>query len=173
MWTQFARPLLAAYAKTEGYDAALHQEVHDKLKDIIWNTGKPHSFRCEFKWILTRVRYFEIVPTWEIERVRDDTIKYWSEILTFRTELLTTYKVPAAGIYSPATLTEMTEKKDRIISLLTRWASADDSVYDADGELHRNYLRQSTADQSRDANEIYYWYFNMAYQQFKWKAGAP
>jgi len=173
MWYKFARPLLDAYAKTEGYDVKLHQEVHDRLKDIIWNTGKPHSFRCEFKWILTRVRYFEIIPTWEIERVRDDTNRYWTNIVNFRKELLTTYKVPDTGIYSQQTFNEMKDRKDRITDLLTRWAAADDSVYDADGELHRNYLRQSTADRSRDANEIYYWYFNMAYQQFSWKAGAP
>jgi hypothetical protein len=119
------------------------------------------------------VRYFEIIPTWELQRIHDDTDRYWNNIVNFRKELITTYKVPQTGIYDQATLLQMTDKKDRIRDLLARWAAADDTIYDSDGELHKKYLRQSTLDRSREANEIYYWYFNMAYQQFAWKTNAP
>lgn len=80
MWNDFALALLKEYKNHESYNEQVYTEVYEVTKDAIYRTGKPHSFRCEFKWLMTRVRYFELIPNWEIERVKDDTEKYFAEI---------------------------------------------------------------------------------------------
>lgn len=49
--------------------------------------------------------------------------------------------VDAEGIYSEKTRKDMEKNKDEIVDFLNRWAMGDKSVFDADGELHRRYLR--------------------------------
>lgn len=173
MWNKFLLPLLEAYKEHPSYDKETYDQAYKILIDSVYRTGSPHSYRCEFIWILTRVRYFEIIPTWEIERVRDDANSYFEGILEFRHTLVTEHKVEAKGIYSVQKLDEMKAKKARIVEFLDNWSRADPKVFDKDGELHRRVIRSHTFDLSKEANEIYYWYFNMAFKQFKWKEGRP
>lgn len=77
MWFDFLVPLLEAYEKSDDYNKNVHEKAFRGLEDAVYATGKPHSFRCEYLWICTRVRYFEIVPTWEITRVARDTETQW------------------------------------------------------------------------------------------------
>lgn len=65
MWFKFFLPIVEEYGKLtdkkENYETK-----HELLKDMVYNTGHPHSFRCEFVFLRTRVRYFEIIPNWEL-----------------------------------------------------------------------------------------------------------
>jgi len=170
MWFEFAVPLLEAYEKSDGADKDLHDAVFHKLKNLIYNTGKAHSFRCEWIWILTRVRIFEIIPAWEITRVADDTNANWNSIVEFRNAMLD-YGVEKKGLYSDATFDEMEAKKDRIHDFLQNWAEGDDSVFDKDQEGHRSTLKGLTKELSEEAIAVYNWYFDMAYQEMEWKDG--
>lgn len=173
MWHNFALPLLKQYQKSQHYDEDVHSEVFRHVKDAIFREGDYHSFKCEFKWFLNRVRYFELIPNWEINRVADDAEKYFKEITDFRTKMIEDFGVEATGVYAIEHVKEMEKKKDLIVDFLTRWEKADPSVYDADREKHRRTIRGSTGDLSKDAMDVYNWYFAMAYAQFKWKEGKP
>lgn len=173
MWKDFALKLLRAYKKSDSYDEKVYEEVFQTCHEAIYKKGHPQSIRLEFIWFLTRVRYFELIPNWEIARVRDDTNTYFAQIEEFRNTLVQQHGVKAKGIYSDEKLSEMQAKKAAIVDFLQNWENADDSVYDQDGEKHRRVIRAETRDLSREANRIYNWYFNMAYKQFKWKEGRP
>lgn len=118
MWLRFLKPLLEAYKDHPDFDQDTYDEAYQVLIDSVYSTGAPHSYRCEFIWILTRVRYFEIIPTWEIERVRDDANEYFDGIVEFRHTLVTEHHVPAEGLYSVETLDEMKAKKHRLVTFL-------------------------------------------------------
>lgn len=107
MWKKFLLPLLEAYKDHPEFNKETHDEAFEILIDSVYRTGSPHSYRCEFIWVITRVRYFEIIPTWEIERVRDDTNAYFDSILQFRSTLINDHKIKPEGLYSFAKLDEM------------------------------------------------------------------
>jgi hypothetical protein len=66
MWNDFFRPLIESYKDHPEYNEDLFDEIFAEVFESVWAVGKRHSFRCEFIFIRTRVRYFEIIPTWEI-----------------------------------------------------------------------------------------------------------
>jgi hypothetical protein len=66
MWEKFFKPLLGAYKHHPDFSQDLYDEVYLSIYDSTHALGGPHSFRCEFIWLRTRVRYFELLPTWEI-----------------------------------------------------------------------------------------------------------
>lgn len=173
MWTKFLLPLVTAYKKRADFDQALYDESYQVFIDATYKTGEPHSFRCTYIWIRTRVRYFEIIPTWELSRIAEDTEKYFMNIENFREELLTKYGVEATGLYSEEKLNEMRAYKDEQVKFLRAWALGSDEIFDQDGELHRKTLRGLTYSIAMNAKKVENWYFMMAFNQFVWKDGHP
>jgi hypothetical protein len=101
MWFDFFLPILQEYENQPHFNQDIYDRAYKNLIESVYELGAPHSFRCEFIWIRTRVRYFEIIPTWEIERVRDDTIREFNKIVEFRNAIVAEpYNIPAEGIYS-------------------------------------------------------------------------
>ena len=80
MWYGFFEPLLEAYKASDAYDVDTYNSAFNDVWESVMALGEPHSFRCEFIWIITRVRYFEIIPTWELQRIHDDTQTHWDDI---------------------------------------------------------------------------------------------
>jgi hypothetical protein len=173
MWLEFAKPLLEQYKKHSSYNEDTYAAAEKDLFESIYATGAPHSFRCVYIWIRTRVRYFEIVPTWEIERISRDVQTYWNQIEDFRNALVNEWGVEATGIYSDEKLAEMKQYAEEEKAFLILWAAGDDAVFDEDGELHRKKLKAWTGDLARKAKKVENWYFMMAFKQFVWKEGHP
>lgn len=173
MWLEFAKPILDQYKKHSSYKEDVYAAAEKDLYESIYATGAPHSFRCIYIWIRTRVRYFEIVPKWEIERIADDVRIEWDKIEAFRNELINDYGVEPTGIYSEEKLAEMRGYAEEEIAFLRLWAAGDDEVFDEDGELHRKKLKKWTSELARKAKKVENWYFMMAFKQFKWKEGRP
>jgi hypothetical protein len=159
MWYEFFEPLLHDYQSSDGYDVEVHNAAFNDIWDSVMALGEPHSFRCEFIWIITRVRYFEIVPTWELQRIHDDTQDKWEEIKDHRQQLIDFGR--DGDLFSEETLIDMKRRKDNIREFLGKWINAEDEVFDADGELHRNTLRRLTKEHADEAFEIYKWHFQM------------
>ena len=173
MWFDFFLPLLQEYENHADFDQDVYGRAYSDIKESVYELGGPHSFRCEFLWVQKRVRYFELIPTWEIERVHDDTIREFEKIVEFRNALVAEpYNVAAEGIYSEEHMQNMRENKNEIVQFLSNWVSGID-VVDDDEELHRKKLRTLTYDMSRKANEVTNWHFMMAFKQFDWKADHP
>lgn len=159
MWELFFLPIVQAYKRLPQYDEDVYNSAYKVFHEATYQTGEPHSFRCVFIWLRTRVRYFEIIPTWEIERIADNTRDYFIKIEEFRTELTTKYNVPATGIYSEEKLQDMRLLRDEQIAFLRAWALGADEVFDQDGELHRKTLRGLTSEIAIKAKTIENWYF--------------
>jgi len=100
MWEEFLTPIIDAYHSLENHSEKNHDDSKQLLFEAVMATGKPHSFRCEFVFLRTRVRYFELIPSWELERIADDSEKYFSNIVAFRNELITGYGIEPKGRYS-------------------------------------------------------------------------
>lgn len=169
IWTDFFEPRLNWYAEQEGHDASLLEEAKQTIWDSIMALGGPHSFRCEFIWLITRVRYFEIVPTWELARIKKDIQDNWDVIVANRQELLDFGNLQAEGIYSEETLQEFEANKDKTIQFMQDWIDAKDNVWDGDGELHRLKLRSLTQKFADFSQEIYQWHFKMGCQAIEKK----
>lgn len=118
------------------------------------------------------MRYFELIPNWEIHRVEDDIKKHFADIEVFRQKLLD-FGVEPKGIYSVDTLQEMRDKRDSLTEFLENWRLARDSVYDHGAERQRNTLRELTSNAEDNATEIYKWHWKMAWRNFEWKDGKP
>jgi hypothetical protein len=173
MWKDFFRPILRAYKKSDDFDQALYDEVYEAVYSQVYGKGEFQSFRLEFQFIRTRVRYFEIIPNWEIERVRDEAEEDFKIIVDFRNKLVNELGVEPTGMYSDETLAEMTKKKDELKHILGAWARGSDEVYDAGSERKRNTLRKATSTGYQDASAIYQWHWGMAWDQMEWKEGKP
>jgi hypothetical protein len=173
MWEDFFKPMLAEYKEHADFNQETYDSAYKNILESIWAHGPAHSFRCEWIWMRTRVRYFEIVPTWELERIADDTQDEWDALVSFRNTLVNEHGIPAEGIYADDYMNKMEELKNRIIAFMNKYAKADGEIYDTNGELHRLKLKDTLFDRATDAREIYQWHYLMAKKQLKWKEGRP
>lgn len=64
--------------------AALHNLWYTKVADAMVGSGEHHSFRGEWSYLRERVRYFEIIPRWELARIKDDVGRFFEAITAFR-----------------------------------------------------------------------------------------
>lgn len=173
MWEDFFEPLLEQYKKSENFNQATYDEVRKVVGNTVYEKGEFQSFYLEWKFIRTRVRYFELIPNWEIERVRDDVKEHFVEVEAFRNQLVNELGVSPTGIYSEATLNEMRDRKDKLVLFLNNWVMGKDVVYDHGAERQRNTLRALTAEAEDEATEIYKWHWKMAWRNWEWKEGMP
>jgi len=100
MWKEFFYPLLKEFKDHKDFTQEKYDSAYELIKNEVWNTGKAHSFRCEWKFIKDRVRYYELLPTWEIKRIHEDAESEFTKIVEFRQELLKDHSVKPTGIYS-------------------------------------------------------------------------
>jgi hypothetical protein len=173
MWKDFMEPMLNAWDSLPNHDAALASQIRTDLYNLVMLEGQPHSYRLEWIFLRTRVRYFEIIPNWEIARVHDDAGTYFQEIEEFRSKLLSDFGIVADDLYSEETLNEMRQKKDDIRAFLKAWENHEDWVYDDDANRNRKKLKDLTRENSNKAKDIYNWHYNMVRKQMKWKSGKP
>ena len=128
MFEDFMEPILNEVKKH--VSDSVYEEKHTLMKNVIYRTGvnkdnphKYHSFFCLWVFVRTRVRYFELMPHWEMERIADDAEKFWQPLVDFRNELknhpdrVWTYDSAndEYDLYSDATLANMLAKKNAII----------------------------------------------------------
>lgn len=187
MWKKVYIPLLNEYKDHDSFDEKIHADSYGKLKNAMYTIGDPHSFRCEWLFIQSRVRYFELIPTWEIERVRDDFKDHFENIVSFRKELLEKHPEvlerdryesdymhkKAVALYSQQKEDEMAEIVKDIRKFLEDWCKAKPSVYDPDLELHRKKTRTELRKHVKTSQQLYDYYFLMGFMQFRWKEGKP
>jgi hypothetical protein len=173
MWEDFFQVVLDKHKEMILIDNGDWNAIHTELYNLIMVRGQPHSFRLEWVFMRTRVRYFELIPNWEIQRVHDDAETFFQEIVAFREALINDHGVEATGYYSEETLNEMAALKDEIKDFLNRWVHGDDSVYDDDQNRNRKKLKLLTKEAAKNAKTIYYWHYKMAKKQMKWKDGMP
>lgn len=141
----------------------MYDDVYSHVRNIVLAKGGHQAFLLEWKFIKTRVRYFELIPNWEIERVRDEAGDMFPQIVELRNAMVNEHGVPATGLYSEDTLAEMTQKKDDLVAFLHAWINGDDSVYDSGDERKRKTLKKLTAHGYKEATAIYQWHWAMAW----------
>lgn len=133
MWADFFKPLLEEFKNSDDYDEKTYNEAYTLLYEAIYRTGDPHSFRCVWVWIRTRVRFWELVPTWEIRRIAKDTEFFFDKIKEFRNKLINHYGLSTEdteqlNIYSESQLKKYEGYRDEQIAFLTEWADAENDV---------------------------------------------
>ena len=168
LWTDFFEPRLIWYEDNVGKDDTF-QAAYDHIWESVMALGGPHSFRCEFIWLITRVRYFEIIPTWELARIKKDIATNWDIIVANRQELLDFGNLAEEGIYSQETLNQFEKDKSDTEQFMQDWIDAKDNVWDGDGELHRLQLRALTQKYADLSQKIYQWHFKMGCQAIQKK----
>ena len=71
----------------------------------------------------TRVRYFELLPSWEMERVADDTQTFWEHLVHFRSKLVDhPDRRGKAALYTQEEFEKHEKAKNDIIDFFNTWA---------------------------------------------------
>jgi len=176
MWNGFILKLLDA--KRDALGEAAVADEREELENAVINIGHPHSFRCEWLFIRTRVRFFEIIPTWELHRIHDDMENFWDSLILFRNTMKA--HVDRRGddaLYSDELMNEMEDRKDAAREFLGDWidpngedeslahghTGAHLNVYDDDEELLRIKMRNNLAHHREEMRLIYNWHQDMVF----------
>lgn len=170
MFHEFLNPILDGVK-------ALHEDDYHKqytlIRKVTIETGKSkkhddnlefHSFLCEWAFMVTRVRYFELIPSWELQRIADDTDAFWGNVLEFRGKLVDHKdRRGDKSLYTQEKVSEFEAKKNAISEFLRIWADPDrvHQLYDKDEDLFRQELRVETQKHIDSATEIYNWHYQM------------
>lgn len=172
----FLAPILLKYHMSESNDDEVYEETKEVFENCAIRVGEPESYQYEFQLIRTRIRYFELIPDWEVQRIRDDMLPAWQKILNFRQEIIDWGMAGESKTYGQDKLDEMKEKYQECFDFMDDWANgradAEGVLPHKDGHEHRELVKKYMKTCTDYAKEIENWGFEMSHELWRWKDGA-
>lgn len=176
----FLNQTLIAYKDSDNFDQDLYDDAKKTFEGCVYISGPTESYRYEFQLIRTRIRYFEIIPQWELARISDDMVDSWQHIVELRSNLTEWERTEGdVDLFTDETFEAHKKNYSDCLHFIRKWSQGKDFNETEDGEeklpltdghKHRNYVKKNSEICTEAAKLTENWALEMAFNQWRWKA---